>query len=768
MKVYIRFLLVMISFAKFGICNAQTIKGQVIDGNNNPIEFANVALLQPKDSAFVTGAASNKDGSFILHASTNGEYLLRVSLVGYKSVIKNVTLSSNDGKKDIISLLPEARILKGAVITAKTMEQFAEKQTFHFSSQDMDKMKNALDVLNLIPALSVLPGGKLGLKSGGTVKILINGVNATESDLAIMKQDEIARIDYYEDPPAQYAAMGLSAVVNIITKKQQHGGSVGISLQQIGVTSIFGNNTVGAKYNFNNSQVGVKYDSQIRKSDEDQKDEFLKYTFDGITYEKDKQGVSSPWDMYVHDFSLNYNNQKDNSYLFSATSGLEYQLEKSDYRQNIIRNSMSGVSGNTYNKTLYVKPWVDFYYNKIFNKNNSLTLNATGTYYDTQNKNSYSERDSVQDLFDSKSDVDGDKYSVISNAVYYMKINGISLSYGIRDYYAYAKQNVISNDNEHLSSYTNQLYLYGELFGAKGKFYYRATLGAVKNNFESTQLDKKYSFFTIQPFARLTYRPSSSSSIFGEYMLQTVNPTLSQLSVTPIMLDDKLAYCGNSDLKPYKSHTFFLGYNYYKNRISGFAYVYYQCSPRPILPYFRETGDYILESYDNLHSKKAYYSYANIDCYPFASKWLYLSLNGQFYRIESNGKGFSWGYNTFRIIPEMRMYYKKYSMFFHYQTPTKIMDGQLLRKSEQSILCEINYRPIKGMSIGLGLAKFYDSGFETIKSSMIVHNSTEKIMDERNLVYLNFNYNFSIGKTVKEITKKINEEDTDSGILKSY
>ena len=41
---------------------AQSVKGQVIDKNGIPIEFANIVLM--KDSSFVTGVITNTDGTF--------------------------------------------------------------------------------------------------------------------------------------------------------------------------------------------------------------------------------------------------------------------------------------------------------------------------------------------------------------------------------------------------------------------------------------------------------------------------------------------------------------------------------------------------------------------------------------------------------------------------------------------------------------------------------------------------------------------------------
>jgi hypothetical protein len=72
------------------------------------------------------------------------------------------------------------------------------------------------------------------------------------------------------------------------------------------------------------------------------------------------------------------------------------------------------------------------------------------------------------------------------------------------------------------------------------------------------------------------------------------------------------------------------------------------------------------------------------------------------------------------------------------------------------------------MSLGFGICKYYDTGSETHPSALVTRTISKTTRDDQNLVYINFNYNFSIGSVFKETERKFNEKDTDSGILKAY
>lgn len=67
---------------------AQNITGKVMNTNSEPLAFANVVLLNRTDSAFVKGAVSGEDDSFVIDSYCNGG-IIKVTSVGYKTVCKD-------------------------------------------------------------------------------------------------------------------------------------------------------------------------------------------------------------------------------------------------------------------------------------------------------------------------------------------------------------------------------------------------------------------------------------------------------------------------------------------------------------------------------------------------------------------------------------------------------------------------------------------------------------------------------------------------------
>ena len=143
---------------------AQTVKvnGTVIDEQNRPVEFVNVALISLPDSSFVTGSTTNGKGKFILKTATGSDFLLKFSYIGYideQIVIKNPQGTVEMG--DII-LKEQSVALDEVVISGSNITQKVDRMVVVPTATAMKNSYNPYDLmLNLaIPHLKVDALGK--------------------------------------------------------------------------------------------------------------------------------------------------------------------------------------------------------------------------------------------------------------------------------------------------------------------------------------------------------------------------------------------------------------------------------------------------------------------------------------------------------------------------------------------------------------------------------------------------------------------------------
>jgi len=208
---------------------AQTVKvnGTVIDEQNRPVEFVNVALISLPDSSFVTGSTTNGKGKFILKTATGSDFLLKFSYIGYideQIVIKNPQGTVEMG--DII-LKEQSVALDEVVISGSNITQKVDRMVVVPTTIAMKNSYNPYDLmLNLaIPHLKVDALGKGLEANGGSVQTRINGIVATSTEVAALLPKEIVRIEFIENPGERYGDSSLGAVVDIIVRRRETGGA---------------------------------------------------------------------------------------------------------------------------------------------------------------------------------------------------------------------------------------------------------------------------------------------------------------------------------------------------------------------------------------------------------------------------------------------------------------------------------------------------------------------------------------------------------------
>lgn len=201
-------------------CIAQSITGKIVDEQGNAIQFANVAMLQSKDSVFVKGVVSDENGSFILNTPhQNG--IIKVTCIGYRTVFLNVTddnlgvivlkeESMTLGDVIVKSSLPKSKLKNGAVITT-------------VAGSILEKTGNIYNLLDRIPNVTT-QNGKINIFGIGEPVIYINGKKVRDNtELDRLNPDEISTVEVKQNPGAQYAS-NLKAVIRINTKKRTKDG----------------------------------------------------------------------------------------------------------------------------------------------------------------------------------------------------------------------------------------------------------------------------------------------------------------------------------------------------------------------------------------------------------------------------------------------------------------------------------------------------------------------------------------------------------------
>lgn len=206
------------------------ISGVVIDSLvNNPVEFANVALLEPVTKKPVDGAVCDEKGRFVITKVPRGQFILSISFIGFTSKELPIFLSDRNDQIDLglIPIASSSQELEAVVIEGQKaiVEEKVDRTIYNAENDLTTKGGDATDVLKRVPLLAVDMDGNVSIRGSGNVKVLINNKPSTITASSVadaLKQipaDMIKTVEVITSPSSKYDAEGSAGIINIVLKK---------------------------------------------------------------------------------------------------------------------------------------------------------------------------------------------------------------------------------------------------------------------------------------------------------------------------------------------------------------------------------------------------------------------------------------------------------------------------------------------------------------------------------------------------------------------
>ncbi|MBE7653882.1 outer membrane beta-barrel protein [Tenacibaculum finnmarkense] len=200
------------------------IKGKVTNILQEPMIFVNTILLEEDNLKLVKGEISDEKGFFLLNNIKKGTYLLKISLIGYKEIQKQITILNEDIDLGLIHLQEELYELETVHIKAKKqiIEQKIDRLTVNVEGTLIGNSGSALDILERLPGVEVSSdGGSLTLNGKSEVGVLINDkltripISSLLKILSSTSAKNIKNIDLITNPSAKYDAEFTGGLINI-------------------------------------------------------------------------------------------------------------------------------------------------------------------------------------------------------------------------------------------------------------------------------------------------------------------------------------------------------------------------------------------------------------------------------------------------------------------------------------------------------------------------------------------------------------------------
>jgi len=781
------------------------ISGVVVDnGDASPLVGVTV-LLTDDAGKQVMGVTTDADGRFMLKEVPKGDYSLQCSYVGYDTfmmVLKQLERNTDLGE---IRLMPATELLDEVVVEGEKVIRKIDRQLVMPTEAQKKASTNGVSLLQhlQLPNLSVHPLTKaISTSYGESVQLRINGVEATEAEVVTIRPTDVIRVEVHEQPGLRYG--GAAAVVDYIVRRRDSGGNVSADLTN-GVSPLgFGNYQVSGKYHRGKSSFTALVQWSRRDLEWNRENEetfhfpssrvifrarpsttrlnevknlyastdayqILRVAQDD-TYRKivhNKEVVASPnrikYDYLTTSLNYNYtngersmlniafrNNLKDIPYSFTDRNTLLYQED----RVYQVKDRES---------TRTVIPSLDIYYQLNLKNDQHLYFDVVGTYLKSDGQRTYSMTQQGQTPMEIASKTEGDKYSLIGEAIYERSLWGGKFTSGMKHIQA-TMENVYDNDVlTRVSMNTAETSLFAEYQGKVGKLNYTLGVGAMRTSYE--QGDAKQEKFFFRPTLNLSTQLGKVHLRYNAN-LSGYAPSLSEMSDVTQPMDAYQVRRGNPDLKSVTCFTNRLSASYRTKGASAELSARYSYDDRPMMEETLFEDEMFVRTSDNQKGFHRLNLQANFQLQPFR-QYLSIKLNPYFNRYISLGNAYTHTHSNWGFRGSIIGMYKQWMAMVDMFTSYHVLWGETLNRDESIHSVAVGYNAGKWALQAMMMNPFTDDYHQGVENVSRLAPSKQRAFsrDFTRMLMLNVSFNLDFGKQKKTASQRIHNDDTDAGIL---
>ena len=742
------------------------ISGRVVDDDDTSPLIGATVVLSDDSGKQVMGVTTDTDGRFELKEVTTGNYTLQCSYVGYDTfimVLKQLERNTDLGE---IRLKPASEMLDEVVVKSERVVQKIERQLVMPTSAQKKAATNGVSLLQhlQIPGLSVNAIEKnISTNYGESVQLRINGVEVTQAEVIAIRPEDVVRVEVHEQPGLRYG--GAAAVVDYIVRRRESGGNVSADFTN-GISPLgFGNYQLSGKYHQGKSSFTALAQWSRRDLEWNRENEEMFYYPDKVI--TNRETVSAPnrikYDYITTSLNYNYtngeksmlniafrNNTQDIPYGFTDRNTILHQEDK-EYEVKDREQSETHI------------PSLDAYYQLNLKNDQHLYFDVVGTYLKSNNQRTYSMTEAGRTPVEIHSKTEGDKYSIIGEAIYETPLWGGKFSTGMKHNQA-TMDNVYDGDERtKVSMNTAETSFFTEYQRKMGKLNYTLGVGTLRTSYKQGDGSQEKYFF--RPALNLSYQ---LGKVFLRYnaSLSGYAPSLSALSDVQQQMDAYQVRRGNPSLKSVTYFTNRLSASYRNKWMSLDLSARYSYDDKPIMEETLYEGGMFIRTYANQKALHRLMCQTSIQIRPL-KEYLSVNLNPFFNRYISQGNTYLHTHSNWGFRGSIVGIYKQWVFMADLNTSYHDLEGETITKGEAIHSIALGYNKGQWAVQMMTMNPFtndYHQGRENL-SKLAPNKQLAFSKDFTRMVMLNVSFNLSFGKQKRIESQRIKNSDTDAGIL---
>ena len=751
-----------------------SLSGKINDyTTRKPIKAAQITLFAADGVSAKAAIASNEDGKFALTSLPPASYHLRITSVGYKPMTLTIAELNKDTDLGELLLKPDT-VQLGEVTVSANLQKEADRWIFYPSDVIKRQSTDAYDVLQrmALPDLQFdLMNRTLSSQKNGALQIRINGVPSNQSDLAALQPQDIARVEYIDNPGIVYGD-GVAAVLLVHTKRGYEGMQGGVQIANA-LTTKQGSAYAYFKLIGLKNQLSIKANSHYKNVGGVFANSYKTFRYPSSDMTLNAQGDDRSYRLCGGSIELEYNRLLDerNSFFNVMANYTTSYCPENVLASRVLHNDAPFFYEELLTKDKTHNVSLDLYLDKQFASEANLLANLTATYIGSDYHRAYSKvyHAAAQPAFTNAYDVDGQHKSIIGEIVFKQPFSKwLNLTIGTYNRLSNTHNTyVATNGTSPTSLFNFNNYDYIELSGTLGKLSYSVGGGYSFYRMKSDSLIARYHFF--RPFLTLSYSISKAFRLQYHLGINPIEPQLAMLSSFVQTQSEYELRQGNPHLKPYQAYINQLSLSFHKRETMLGLATYIQYSANPFTnnpPIYDAATNMFVYTQSNQHN------FTHLQVRLYASQSLFsqafkvsgwLTLN----RYINNGLSFFTTYTD--IIGGLSLTYDrpKWGIQGNFRSAITTMFNETKTRTAPNLQLSAYYN-IRRLRFTLSVNNPFMSAattVSTLNSKLISSKSHVFQKYNDNLVQLSLSYSFRKGK-VRNLQKQMDNADNDAGVVK--
>jgi hypothetical protein len=212
---------------------SHAVSGIIFDSDSKTaLEFASVKMINKQDTLVIKSTMSDLSGKFTLSVPKAGEYLLKITYVGYNTSITQVLIKETDSLLNFGEIIMHRGIdLKEVAVQGESLAIRVKKDTVEYNAGSYRTVPNAPteDLLRKLPGVEVEKNGNIKADGVNVSKVTVDGKDFfdrnTKAATLNIPADAVSKVQVIDDKTERDKISGIDQgdrekVINLVLKEK--------------------------------------------------------------------------------------------------------------------------------------------------------------------------------------------------------------------------------------------------------------------------------------------------------------------------------------------------------------------------------------------------------------------------------------------------------------------------------------------------------------------------------------------------------------------